>query len=76
MQEFKSANATVQKKANKIVKEAASQLDGLNLQKLISKNNELWEKKYQEALKNYESQMNKTEGQYQKELSDKSLVFQ
>jgi hypothetical protein len=55
MQEFKSANATVQKKANKIVKEAASQLDGLNLQKLISKNNELWEKKYQEALKNYES---------------------
>ena len=64
MQEFKSANATVQKKANKIVKEAATQLDGLNLQKLISKNNELWEKKYKEALANYESQMNKTEGQY------------
>lgn len=76
MQEFKTANATVQRKANKIAKEAASQLDGLNLQKLIAKNNELWEKKYQEALKNYEQQMNKTEDQYRKELSDKSLVFQ
>ena len=61
------------KKAEKL--EAKAQAKGFDIKALTEKNNKLWEQKYNDTLKEYEREMKETEQKYQKEISDKNLVY-
>ena len=45
------------------------------MQKLIDQNNLLWEAKYEESLKKYEQKMEDIQDHYEKQLKDKTLLF-
>lgn len=48
---------------------------GVDMQKLIDQNNLLWEAKYEESLKKYEQKMEDIQDHYEKQLKDKTLLF-
>lgn len=45
------------------------------MQKLIDQNNLLWEEKYEESLKKYESKMDDVQEHFERQLKEKTLLF-